>query len=214
MNCTDRNRDTIARGVAPGTWSGGGIMNFGAIPARSRGGCAAMGGRKSRGLIILVASVTALGCIGAFARAQVATGTKEIKSIDDVLELVPKELARDLDKKAKRDAAALDISRHLMGVALGREASLELVVDSWRPWKDFVGAAYQLRPKNQDVRCAGVRYLMDMWVYVPASSGPGLERLKRGDQFAVTGTIARADVTIDEAIRFHLTLKDAQIFPK
>jgi len=151
---------------------------------------------------------------GFSAMAQETAKEAPVKSLDDVVALIPKEKARDLDKKGKQEDAARAISAHLHQALIGMEATLEMTLEWWRPWTAFRGFDYQLKPAVDDFRVGGVRFQLHAWVYLLAASGPDLQKLKKGDRFKVTGRFENAQVTVSEGPRLLINLVDGMVVPK
>lgn len=161
-------------------------------------------------ILPLLASVTVLGC------AAMAQDTKQaqVKSVDDVIALIPKAGARDLDSKSKQDEAARALTAHLTELLGGKTATLEMTLDWWRPWTEFKGMSFQLRPAVYTFRVGGVRFGMELWVYLVAGSDGDLQKIKKGDKFKVSGKFDNVMVTASAGPRLHINLTDASIVGK
>lgn len=162
----------------------------------------------------LAFSLALMAASGFPAMPQETAKEAQVKSLDDVVALISKEEARDLDKKGKQEDAARAISAHLHQALIGKEATLEMTLEWWRPWTAFRGFDYQLKPAVGDFRVGGVRFQLHAWVYLLAASGPDLQKLKKGDRFKVTGKFENAQVTVSEGPRLLINLVDAMVVPK
>lgn len=171
------------------------------------------GGARSRrlGLAFSLGAIVAIGC-GAV--PQGANENPEIKSVEDVIALIPKGDARDLDSKSKQDDASRKITTHLTELLGGKTTTLEMTLDWWRPWTEFKGMSYQLRPEVYSFRVGGVRFGMELWVYLVAGAEGDLQKIKKGDKFKVGGKFDNVMVTTSAGPRLHINLTEASIVPK
>lgn len=162
------------------------------------------GSRAGLGLVCSLALAAALG----FPVTAQETGKEpEIKSLEQLIELIPKEATRDVNKKSKQEEAARAISEALRKGALHKVAVFDLVLDFWQPWSERGEAAYRLKPLIEERTEYGTRFRVGMWIYADRESGPVIEKLKRGDKFTVTGQLTKADFTVGEGPRLHIDIE-------
>lgn len=170
---------------------------------------------RRRGAVLSVLACAWLSAsLGGLAWAQAVAGQPDIKSLDDLIGLIPKEAARDIDKKSKQEDAARAISEALRNSAFRKTATFDLVLDFWQPWGERGTAAYRLKPLLEERKEKGVRFRIGMWIMAPRDSGPVIEKLKKGDKFEVTGQLTRADFTVSEGPTLHLDVEDATVTVK
>lgn len=155
----------------------------------------------------LVSPLALAATLGLPVAAQDAAKGPEIKSLDELIELIPKEATRDVNKKSKQEEAVRAISEALRKGALHKVAVFDLVLDFWQPWSERGEAAYRLKPLIEERTEYGTRFRVGMWIYADRESGPVIEKLKRGDKFTVTGQLTKADFTVGEGPRLHIDIE-------
>lgn len=167
--------------------------------------------RRVAARVLSVAAIVAIGGAGAACRAG---DSPDVKSIDEVIALIPKDEARDLEKKKKQDEAARTLSTRLQEALRGKSATLELELDWWRPWTEYKGSTVQLRPVVHGFRVGGVEFGMELWVYFGAGSHPELQKLKKGDKFKTSAKFDEVRISTSQGPRLHINLNDASIVPR
>jgi hypothetical protein len=155
---------------------------------------------------------------GVFAQAKVAGSDKpeaQIRSVKDLVDLVPKKTMQELKQKLKMEDARKAANEVFANQAKSRTGSFMVKAAGWDPW---TGGGVNMEDKfrmtlSQSLNTGGLNIQVLFWIYFPAEQQAALAKTAKGKEMKVTGELAEVQFVNDPSagLQLLITLFHAKI---
>lgn len=122
------------------------------------------------------------------------SGLTELTSLEQAVELLSRDLLKDMGQKNKSSAARAKASEILEKSVVGKPATLKVEAREWGP--PPAGAKnsndkLRIAAEHQRMSVGGTSFLCRVLVFLPANQISAVEKLRKGDKVNVKGRVTR-----------------------
>ncbi len=156
--------------------------------------------------------LTEVGGAAATATKPAAPVGPQARELKDVAKGLPQKQLLDLRVPTKTGQAAMELSKTLTLAEVGKETVFRLRAPSVEPWP-FPKEGFNGWRLHSDERAREGQAWIDVSIFAYVRQDPqgALAAWKKGQDFIVTGTVSRADITAVKGTVLHLDLSATKV---